>query len=420
MSSFWETYPCTRHPIEFKPLDDLVNDKRYRLYSYPSLEYPRQLKLDINNPDEFDSIPRDFCLLSSPGKVSWQTRDAQNHPKLEIFHTDIIRIPTSNLKQKFPDLDYTGVSYLTRWYYHGLTLANVTNLLKDKFNLSIPLSSDFPSDHWIPSIQLYNVEVERDVWQNRLAVFFDGNIGTSNRSMRWRINEHGQLLKADNLGVIYLATWRTRWRSLEGDIRQVTKKQSVNVKMNETLDSPKERIGHEAKPPIVKTRGRKRRSAQRQLRFGTFVTVSRQHLCPEIPSLARLMCKNRASSYKKSSLRSERPYYHQKLLSEEGSNGENADKIVVKNRSYQLETHSLHRPLRLYLHLEKMRASSTMTKPGDSVMERLAQSIKTIKFLYCSLWYSTRQNQNTHNNMSKRILRLLEKTSCLRRVDFLS
>lgn len=273
MSSFWETYPCTRHPIEFKLLDDLVNDKRYRLYPYPTLEYARQLKLDINNSDEFESIPRDFCLLSSPGNVTWQTKDAQNHPKLEIFQTDVIKIPTSKLGKKFPDLDYTGVSYLTRWYYHGLALANVRKILKDRFNLSIPLSSESSPDHWIPSVQLYNVEVEKNVWQNRLAVFFDGNISTSTRSMRWRINEYGQLLKENNMGIMYLATWRSKWEKLEGDIGHEMKRESENVEESESLDFPNERLEHEAKSLTIKTRGRKRRSAQRQLRFGISVVV---------------------------------------------------------------------------------------------------------------------------------------------------
>ena len=272
MSSFWETYPCTRHPVKFKPLDDLVNDKRYQLYPYPTLEYSRQLTLDLNNPEEFESLPRDFCLLSSPGKLSWQSRVAQNNVKLEIFHSDVVKVPTKNLDIKFPEQNWTGASYSNRWHYHGLTLARVRKIFTDKFGSSIPLTSESTSDHWIPSVKTYNVEVEKDVWQNRLAVFFDGNIATSQQCMRARVDDYGQLLKPGKLGEIYLSAWRSKWQmSAEVGIESETKESLRYLEKIEPIT--KESVGNDDDLLAVKTRGRKRRTALRQLRLVQAKTV---------------------------------------------------------------------------------------------------------------------------------------------------
>jgi hypothetical protein len=90
-----ELYPSTPYPIEFRPLDDLINESRYDIRDYSSLEPPQQESLE-----EFETINRDYCIVKSPGKTSWQDKESQKNLEFEIFHTDIVKIPQKSVSEK--------------------------------------------------------------------------------------------------------------------------------------------------------------------------------------------------------------------------------------------------------------------------------------------------------------------------------
>ncbi|KAH7343045.1 hypothetical protein BKA65DRAFT_303638 [Rhexocercosporidium sp. MPI-PUGE-AT-0058] len=263
----WERYPDIKHPILFKLLDDIVHDKRYRLYSYPLLERPRQLSLNRDDAKEFKSIPRDFCLLSSPGNVSWQTRNSQKEPNLKIFDTDIVQIPAIDLKIKFQShfRDWGGASYLHRYYQEGLTRVDVEKICKDRFRLYIPLSSESTADQWVPAVILFNVEVEKNTWEDRLAVIFDGNLELSQQSMRKRTGDYSQMLLPEVVGRLYTSLWRSKWA--EGKEKSSFLEGRSGITKHLVLEPLSTEI--EAEASITpKGRGRKRRAVLRQLRTG--------------------------------------------------------------------------------------------------------------------------------------------------------
>lgn len=268
MPSYWETYPAAKYPIEFKLLDDIVHDERYRLYLYPVLERPRQCCLDRDNPNEFKFIPRDFCVLKSPRNASWQTRNAQKKPKLEIFDTDVVQIPAIDPNDRFHSSkrDWSGASYFNRYYHDGLTRVNVETVFRDRLGLSIPLSSESTADQWVPAVIPYNVEIKQNTWEDRLAVIFDGNLKLSQQSMKQRTKEYSQMLKPKVLGRLYLGLWRAKWAEqkekalfLEGrsDIAKDLVTEPVSVESQAEISS------------ASKGRGRKRRAVLRQLRTGS-------------------------------------------------------------------------------------------------------------------------------------------------------
>src|SRR5438552_1268073 len=64
-----EQIPSEKRVVEFKSIDCLFNDKRTNEYWYPSLERRRAQKMESDN---FDVVNRDYCIVRSPGKTSWQ------------------------------------------------------------------------------------------------------------------------------------------------------------------------------------------------------------------------------------------------------------------------------------------------------------------------------------------------------------
>ncbi|KAG4434206.1 hypothetical protein IFR05_010307 [Cadophora sp. M221] len=278
MPSYWETCPVTKYPIEFKLLDDIVHDERYRIYLCPLLERPRQLSLDRDDPKEFKSIPRDFCILKSPGHVSWQTRDAQKEPKLEIFDTDVVRIPAIDLNEKFQSnhREWGGASYLNRYYHDGLTRVNVEKVFRDRFGLSILLSSESTADQWVPAVILYNVEIEQNTWEDRLAVIFDGNLELSQQSMKQRPKEYSQMLQPKVLGPLYLGLWRAKWAEQKERSSFLQGRSAIAKTL---IPEPASFETQAEGSPAGKGRGRKRRAVLRQLRAGGAPLNQQKELC---------------------------------------------------------------------------------------------------------------------------------------------
>ncbi len=88
---------------------------------------------------------------------------------------------------------------------------NVEKIFNDHFGVLILLSLETPSSHWVPAVIYYSVGVNENVWEDSLAMFFDGNIGFSMQSMRSRIKDCSRKLDLRNLGKLYLDIWRSKW-----------------------------------------------------------------------------------------------------------------------------------------------------------------------------------------------------------------
>lgn len=277
MVSYLETYPNEKHPIIFKHLNDLVIDKRYSIGSYPSLERPRQKTLDEDHVQSFRSIARDYCILKSPGHTSWTTKQAQKDATFEIFHTDTVQIPVADPKSRFQTKrkDWSQTSYFNRWYLQGMTRVEVEKIFKSHFGLTIPLSSESTSDHWMPAAVKYTVEVKENVWEDRVVLFFDGFVATSLRAMKIRLKKYGHLLRAKKLGDSYLEMWRMRWaKGAEATpFIQVAKNETGSLVKPRRNPSEHINSGVDNSP---KYRGRKRRTVLRQLRNRSSVPVIQQ------------------------------------------------------------------------------------------------------------------------------------------------
>ena len=149
MPSYYEQYPRTHYPIEFKLLDDLRDEENYNIHAYPSLERPRQLLLDSTDPNKFKTINRDYCLISSPGFTSWQRKEARKNPMVEIFYTDTIKAPMADPKTPYRRRRRNAPKIMPRfWYLRDVKRENVEKILKKHFGLNIPLSSESTSNHW--------------------------------------------------------------------------------------------------------------------------------------------------------------------------------------------------------------------------------------------------------------------------------
>ncbi len=250
--------------ILFKSLDDLVQNRDYSLSHYPLLEPPRQRCLDPEDGSDFKWIPRDYCVISSPGHISWQYQKAQDNPTLEIFYTDAVRIPRISLVGKFQDQEYSERHYLNRWELQDFTRARVENTFSTHLGLTIPLKGESSGKHWVPAVCRYNVEVEQDFWQDRMAVFFDGFVETSMQSMQHRLRDYKQKLSKKGLGRLYLAAWKSRWKTeVLGNIDNGNKSLST---VHGTLSTENSGSSHQ-KSLVLKERGRKRRAAIRQMRI---------------------------------------------------------------------------------------------------------------------------------------------------------
>jgi hypothetical protein len=262
-----EQYPSTRYPMESKSLEDLINDPQYELYRFLSFERFRQVSLD---PDEFESIPRDYCILQSPGKTSWLQEESRVAPDLRIFHADSVKIPKTEAVRKLGNTTkYAIDKYLHPWYLQGMSRANVDKLLRRHFGLSIPLSSESTADHWIPAAMVCCVEVKLDVWENRLALVFDGNIQTSVQPMKDRLGGYRGFIESKVLGEVYLSTWRARWERIRGPTpseNQTVQAASSSAKAEQSGSLQSLSMKTDADSSDPKPRGRKRRKVLRQLR----------------------------------------------------------------------------------------------------------------------------------------------------------
>ena len=270
-----EKSPSRRHQIVFKPLEDLIYDAGYSIFSYPSLEQPRQLSLGEH---EFDTINRDYCIVQSPGETSWQQSESQENPVLKIFHADSVKVPKWKALEKFQPSGYIVGKYNTRWYLQGMTRVNVEKLLKRHFKLVIPLSKESSPAHWIPCPVLYSVEVGEDVWENRLALFFDGNVETSVQSMVNRISKYGQAMQSGKFGEYYLNIWRSKWEKKDDSLEPQEFAHSKEASLVEGIGEVQ---STEENTPTTnqKPRGRKKRATLRKLRSesSTLVRVLLPH-----------------------------------------------------------------------------------------------------------------------------------------------
>ena len=132
----------------------------------------------------------------------------------------------------------------------------------------VPLSSETSSDQWVPAVILHAAEVEKDVWQDRLAVVCDGNVGNSQQSMKHRTEADGQNLRHQVLGKLYLDLWRARWTKGNDKARFLDEKANIRKTTEIHLDDTHSKIF--ANPG---GRGRKRRSVLRRLRNGGISSV---------------------------------------------------------------------------------------------------------------------------------------------------
>jgi hypothetical protein len=210
-----EDPPSAGQPFEFKLFGNLHNDKNGFIYAkwHSSQEGPPTRRL---HPDDFEIINRDFCILRSPRNVSWQSEESQKNLQMDIFHTDEVKIPKHekiprNMEAK--TLWTTEQKYLAQWYLRDLTRVNVDKILKRHFGLSMSLAGNTFADQWNPGCVIYNVEVSPNVWENRLALFFDGNIENSVQSFRFRLGPYcgDQVINTKMLGEKYMEIWRSRW-----------------------------------------------------------------------------------------------------------------------------------------------------------------------------------------------------------------
>lgn len=267
--------PSAKPTIEFKTTSDLLNDKRTSQNWYPSLARSRAQRI---KSDDFDIINRDFCLLRSPGRVSWQSKDSYENVEMERFHTDTVKVPkheiiTRNLGVKTL---WTG---LAQWYLHDLTRAYVDKLLKKHFGLSVPLSAETYAGQWVPGCVLYNVEIEPDVWEARLEVFFDANVENSVESFRYRLGQHASGTEhyklTKTLGEMFVDLWRSRWGDSMAKKVQRQPQEKLDVKLAPVKrPQAKETAKIEIERKTQELRGRLRRRERRrhQVRGGSSST----------------------------------------------------------------------------------------------------------------------------------------------------
>jgi hypothetical protein len=128
----------------FKPLKDLIYYAEYNIFSYPSLEQHGQLSLGER---QFDTSNRDYCIVQSPGKTSWQQSESQENSVLKIFHADSVKVPKMDALEKFQPSGYIVGTYNTRWYLEGIARVNVEKLLNCRFKLAIPSSKESSPAH---------------------------------------------------------------------------------------------------------------------------------------------------------------------------------------------------------------------------------------------------------------------------------
>jgi len=221
-------------------------------------------------PLESRSISRDYILVTSPGHVSWQLEAAQKNPVLELFHQDVISIPIVP-NDVARNRRWNQAQFFKPFYLLGITQSIVDELFQKHFGLSIPHSGETSANHWVPHVILFNVEVAENVWENRLAMFFDGNVENSLHCMESRIDTYGSHIRVKTLGERYLELWRRK--SFETKrVQQSTK--SMHIKQNER-DVVAENAVLTVQDP---TRGRKRRSILRQrYNLVSSVRISRIH-----------------------------------------------------------------------------------------------------------------------------------------------
>lgn len=220
---------------------------------------------------ELKSIPRDFILVRSPNYVSWQLRAAQENPQLELFHQDVIDIPVfpSLIGKSEYRLKNKYENWLRPYYLQSITRDSVDKLLRKHFKLSMPLDGESSADHWVPHGNIFNVEVRARVWENRLALFFDGNVENSvNRfTSRLEMYVYDKSLTTKILGERYLEIWRKKWTKTRGSMPQtITEKESTEEHPSSVLEKPAIPVGIQ--------RGRQRRAALRQLHLGHSSKVS--------------------------------------------------------------------------------------------------------------------------------------------------
>lgn len=214
MSNPWtEKFPKDTHAIKFCSTTKLLDNNTSRNYSLPFSEQFQQDPLDIHVSPQFETLNRDYVLLKSPGYTSWQHNTAQRDYSLEIFHSDTIRVPKL-ISEETPrrGADRT-LPMLRKWYLEGLTRVNVEGLLQKYFKLAFPINLESTANHWVPAAIPFMVEVQLDIWEERLAIFFDGNISTSMLSLSGRIinYEWKNKIQAEVLGEKYLALWKAKW-----------------------------------------------------------------------------------------------------------------------------------------------------------------------------------------------------------------
>jgi hypothetical protein len=260
MPSWVERYPSQQYAVDFKFIEDLASNPGYFIYSSPVLERPRQKVL---KDDELRTVPRDYCILQSPGETSWRKSKTQEAPELHMFYSDYVKVPKDGTFDKITASKSSVNNYLNRWYLQGMTRANVEKLFKKHFDLAIPLSHESTADHWLPGFARYNVEVKENVWEDRVVLFFDGNLQTSQQSMATRLDNYHQKFKRKNLGERYLSLWRSRWQSEEQSPAKSTEKVSTVISSIVGEAEVPENIDPSYNRP--KLRGRKRRAALRQI-----------------------------------------------------------------------------------------------------------------------------------------------------------
>ncbi|PMD31610.1 hypothetical protein L207DRAFT_190346 [Hyaloscypha variabilis F] len=267
MSYSGEQYPSVAGQIHFKPHDDLVNDPGYPLHAWPSLERPRRLSLSLHNPNGWKTLPRDYCVVHYPTRPLQEDSKVVKDVTLKMFHSDILKLPDGEIWPRFQEYKDWTASYLNYWYLQGITQSSVENMFKKHFNFSIPLTSTSSAGHWMPAPQLYTVEVQENVWEGRLAIFFHGNVETSFQSVGELLGERGTILNAKHLGQQYVHSWRSKWEKMDLWDQNLAPSNSNGTTLKSTKNTPPRTIT-DTNLLTPKPRGRKRRALLRQLRTG--------------------------------------------------------------------------------------------------------------------------------------------------------
>jgi len=254
--SWVNRFPSQPYPIDFRFIEDLAGHPKYFISGFPELERPRQRAL---KDEDLRTIARDYFILQSPGETSWRKSESQKAFELQIFHSDHVKVPKDGAFDKVSASKLGADSYLNRWYMKGMTRVNVEKLLKKHFGLAIPLSHESTADHWLPGFARFNVEIEENVWEDRVMLFFDGNLQTSQQSMANRLDNYYAEFKRKTFGERYLSFWRSRWQHKEQLPAESAGKPSSGFSggQEKVHGSP----GFSDRP---KLRGRKRKAALRQ------------------------------------------------------------------------------------------------------------------------------------------------------------